>query len=95
MREVASCAPWAPLSRRERGRGEGISVSDKGQPQFLPNPRKNQIEIVADFSVGEADDAHAEIFDHLGPAVVMIDEPVMLLAVPPDPSPGVDDELAP
>jgi hypothetical protein len=47
----AGRAAREPLSRRERGRGEGTDVSDKGQPQFLANPRQHSVEIVAHLGV--------------------------------------------
>src|SRR5438552_12187426 len=76
-----------PLSPGERGRGEGISVSDKGQPQFLPNPRQHRIEILAHFGVRDADDTDAEALQNLAPPGVVIGEPFMLFAV------DLDDEF--
>ena len=65
----------------------GLTFQTKGQPQFLANASQNQFEVRANLVIGEADDAHAESLDHLGPGVVIIDEPIVLLAV------EFDDEL--
>jgi hypothetical protein len=83
----------SPLSRWERGRGEGRRASIEGKPQFRANPRQDKIEIIRDFLVGQAHGAQAEPFENFGPPGVAVRKPFMLLVIPPDRSPGVDNEL--
>jgi len=65
--------------------------SDEGQAQFSAKPLKHGIKVFADLSVGEARDAHAQAFEDLCSPGVLVGEPFVLPAVPPDHSPGVDD----
>ena len=66
------------------GRGAGVRgpcASEEGQAQLSAKPRQNAIEITADLFVGEANDADAHTFQHLGPAGVVFCEPFVLSAV--------------
>ena len=72
--------------------GEGVG-SIKGPPQFLFNPREDRIEIGADLFVRDLNDAHAEVLRHFAPPRIIVGKPLMLLAVPPNRSPGVDHEF--
>ncbi len=73
--------------------GEGTARSFEGQAQLGSNPLKHGIKVFAHLSVAEARDAHAQAFENLRPPGVVVGKPFVLLAVPPDRSPGVDDEL--
>jgi hypothetical protein len=48
---------------------------------------------VADLLIREAHDTHTEAMQHLAPPSVVIREPFVLFSIPPDRSPGVDDEF--
>src|SRR5271165_572839 len=78
---VAGQDPSLPLSRRERGRGEGMRASIEGEPQFRANPRQDRIEIIRDFLVGEAQNAQAKPSENFGPPCVVVRKPFVLLAI--------------
>ena len=71
-------------------RGPRLSRRDA---QFCANPRQNGIEITQTSAFREADHAHAEAFENFSPQSVMAGKPFVLLAGPPDRSPGVHREL--
>ena len=79
-----------PSPSWERG---GDRASGERQAQFRVNPIRRRIEIAADFGVREADHPHAEPLQNLRASGVIVRKPLVLLAVPPDRSPGVDGEF--
>ena len=70
-----------PLSRRERGRGEGTAASGEWKSQRRPDSLEDGVEIGADLLIAEADDPHAKALEDLGAVPVVFGKPVVLLAV--------------
>ena len=81
MRRAARSTQIVPLSRKERGRGEGTAASGERKSQRRPDPLKDGVEIAADLFIVEAEDLHAEALEDFGAPPVVFREPIVLLAV--------------